>query len=241
MKNLLYLIFLACAVLTGLSSCDLEDPDVGTPISEVITLTSAQTELLANGVNSVVLTATLGDASDPNLQIAFSTTDGTFLENGETTYSVAASGKTATATLISSDIADDEVAVTASVTALNDATLVFRTSQTLMFVPALPDDILLTSPQNSFSQTDLTGVVLTATLFRDIGQASQNTRVSFKAIPLDSAMVELTPFAFTGMNKTATSTVTSANQKTGRVAIVAEVPTQDGGAVRDTLELVVVE
>lgn len=241
MKNQSYLILFACAFLTGLFSCDLEDPDVGTPISEVITLSAAQTELLANGANSVLLTAKLGDASDPNLQITFSTTDGTFLENGEKTYSVAASGKTATATLISSDMANDEVAITASVTALDDATLVFRASETLMFVPALPDDILLTSPQNSFSTSDLTGVILTATLFRDIGQPSQNTRVSFKAIPLDSAMVELTPFAFTGMNKTATSTVTSANQKTGRVAIVAEVPTQDDGVVRDTLELLVVE
>lgn len=242
MKILNYLSFFCILLWIGFSACELENPDEGIPVEEVITLSAAESSLLADGKSSVVLTAQLGDASDPNLLVSFSTSRGTFLEAaGENTYSIAASGKTATATLISSDIVDEEVVVVAAVASLNDPSLIFKTSETVSFMTAFPDDLLLTSSQTSISKTGLNDATLSTMLFRNTGVPSQDLKVNFKVIPLDTATVSLAPFAFTGDNATATTTVKSANLQAGKVRIIAETLNQNEEILSDTLDLNIVE
>jgi hypothetical protein len=240
MKILNNFSFFIVIIFFGLLSCDLENPDIGIPVDDVITLEVTQNSILADGKSSMVLTAVLGEASDPNLQVTFITSRGTFLESaGENSYSTAASGKKATATLISADIVDEEVVVVASVAALEDASLVFKTSKTVSFTTAFPDDLLFSSSQTAISKSGLDNAVLTATLFKNIGVPSQDIKVNFKAIPLDTAIVSFAPFAFTGDDAMAITTVKSANLKPGKVAIVAETITQDGSMLSDTLEIIV--
>ena len=237
-----YLPFFGLLFTLGIFSCDLEDPDLGISADQVITLAVPNTSLLADGESFVVVTAELGPESDPNMQITFSTSNGSFLEgtDGED-YAVAASGKTATATLVTSDLIDDNVVIGAAVTSPTDATLIFRATETLTFIPALPDDMILTSSQSSISKSGLDDATLTVELFRTTGSTSQETRVDFEVVELDTATISLAPFAFSNDNGKVTNVVKSANLKPGAVAIIAKALNQNGEMVRDTFELNIIE
>ena len=232
-----------CIAFLGWTSCDLDDPDLGVAAADVITLSATDTDLVANGETSVVLTAELGRASEPNLAITFTTTSGTFLEADDSdTYTVAASGRTATATLVSATEVNENVVVTATVDAPNGGnSLPFKATRNLKFTRAFPENMIFSSDKLFVTNNGFDGANLCVQLFRNIGMVSANMQVNFEAIMLDSAMVSLVPFSFTDDNAKATNIVRSANLKKGQVAIVAEVLQENGMFLRDTLEINIVD
>jgi hypothetical protein len=104
----------ACLAVSaaGCSEDEGRDPAPVTPPGPTVTLTTSDTSIIANGVNTVTLAVTDGGGSGP---IDFTTTRGTF-SNGLTTFQLA--GATGTVTLTTCDaIAVPTCAGTATVTA----------------------------------------------------------------------------------------------------------------------------
>jgi hypothetical protein len=210
-------LIIALPVLFFLTGCELQNPEVGVNVDDIITLRTADesaTSMLADGRSRITFIAELGPLADANQSITFQTEAGTFAEaagSDENTFSINASGKEATATLISNTTIAEEVLITASV---GD----FIASKTIEFTRALPDDMTLTASALNIEANGSDLATLTVELFRNEGTPSDNARIDIQSSPLDTAEVEVLPFVFTD-GTTATFEVKSKNREPGEVTI----------------------
>ncbi len=228
MRNLI-LILLCLSFLIG---CELENPEDGVFTGDIITLSVNSNELLANGEDRITITANLGPQADANQTIRFETEDGRFAGAGSETptfYEINASSKEAIVTLVGSNLAQEEVIVSAEVAG-------FITREIITFERAFPDRMILRAdrPVVIADRTDFAN--LTVDLFRDIGVPSTETRVDFEVVQLDTAAAELVPFAFSN-NAIATAMLKSATTDPGNVLVIAKTEDGNGGEIRDTVEI----
>ena len=145
--------------------------------SEVLTLTVAPTAATADGASRVLLTATVSQGIANGTDVVFTATGGSFATNRDTASPtpqarVSLSGGVAAVELISPR-QPVNVTVTAQVST-------FRQTNQVTFGAALPDTIFVQPSKSTVSRTGET-VTITAYLFRDVGQISSNTGVTYEA------------------------------------------------------------
>ena len=216
-------LLLIFTLLAFFGACKLENPELGISTDEVITLTAegdAQ-QLLADGFSRLKLTARLGPKADANGEITFFTEFGSFAEAGSNTYTVLASSKTATATLIAGTTVIEDGLLTASVGG-------FTQEYPIDFVRALPQDAIFTAGKLTLSADGADFTNLVFELFRDEGQPSDGAKVSFTAETLEgNTQVLLTPFVYADGAR-AEAELRSANTEPGLVRITASTEGEDG-------------
>ena len=216
-------LLLILALLTFFGACKLENPELGISTDEVITLTAegdAQ-QLLADGFSRLKLTARLGPKADANEEITFFTEFGSFAEAGSNTYTVLASSKTATATLIAGTTVIEDGLLTASVGG-------FTQEYPIDFVRALPQDAIFTAGKLTLSADGVDFTNLVFELFRNEGQPSDGAKVTFTAETLQgNTGVLLAPFVYADGAR-AEAELRSANTEPGLVRITASTEGEDG-------------
>lgn len=213
-KGLFYLMITSLF----LGSCDLENPEIGVDVGEIITLSLEEgiTSLQANGQDRLTLTADLGKLADANQLIVFTTEFGRFAEASPTNpqvYQVVASGKTATATLISGTVASDEVNLSANV---GD----YVATKEIPFLREFPQDMTIVADKENIDADRIDFANIDVELFRDAGEGipTDAARIDILAIPQDTALASVVPFVFTN-GTTASFTVKSKNGKPGVVLL----------------------
>ncbi len=231
MRNLLFALFL----LSTLIACDLQDPEVGVFTEDVITLSLEKEDLLADSLDRVELTAQLQAQADANQTIVFTTEEGYFAgasSDNPDMFEIKSSSKKATATLVSSNLARDEIILSARVSSGDGA---FIAEQRVNFVKAAPELMILKLDEGVINadRNDVTD--LRVSLFRNTGVPSTNARIDFEVIELDTAEVEILPFVF-AKNSNASVKVRSSNGLPGKVLIEGTVAGENG-TIRDTVEL----
>jgi hypothetical protein len=223
-------LIMVLPVLLFLTGCELQNPEVGVSVDDIITLNLEDentTSILADGRARITFVANLGALADANQEIVFNTEAGTFAEaagSEQNTFTIKASGKEARATLISNTTVAEEVIVTASV---GD----FITSRVIEFSRALPDDMTLTASSLNFDANGSDLTTLTVELFRNEGSPSDNARIDIETTPLDTAEVEVLPFVFTD-GTTASFEVKSENRVPGEVTVTVTAEGTDGDIER---------
>ncbi len=234
MSNKLIWILLASISMVA---CELENPEVGVNVDEIITLSIEEgvTSLQANGQDRLTLTANLGKLADANQLIVFTTELGRFAEASPTdpqVYQVIASGKEATATLITGTEAADEVNLTAAV---GD----FVASSTIPFLREFPQDMTIVADKENIDADRIDFANIDVELFRDAGEGipTDAARIEIEAIPQDTALASVVPFVFTS-GTAASFTIKSQNGKPGVVLLRLTTEAEAGNdPIERTLEL----
>ncbi len=219
-------------MLTGLFTCELEDPEEGILIDDIIKITTSKSVLNADGVDQMTITATLGDRADANQQITFTTTDGSFA--GASTdltnsFTINTSNREAIATLVADVNVEPEVTVAAQV---GD----FKASQIIAFERAYPDNMLGTLDRPIIAADRIDFATYSLSFFKEIGTASDGALVNFETSTLDSATAEVLPFVYSS-NNTASVMVRSANGLPGKVMIMATTSNSDESTISDSVVL----
>ena len=234
MSNKLIWILLASISMVA---CELENPEVGVNVDEIITFSIEEgvTSLQANGQDRLTLTANLGKLADANQLIVFTTELGRFAEaspSNPQVYQVVASGKTATATLITGTEAADEVNLTAAV---GD----FVAASTIPFLREFPQDMTIVADKENIDADRIDFANIDVELFRDAGEGipTDAARIEIEAIPQDTALASVVPFIFTN-GTTASFTIKSQNGKPGVVLLRLTTEAEAGNdPIERTLEL----
>ncbi len=216
-------LLLALLILAFAGACKLENPELGISADEVITLSAegdAQ-ELLADGFSRLKLTAQLGPKANANEEITFFTEFGSFAEAGSNTYTVTASSKTATATLVAGTTVIEDGLLTASVGG-------FTAEYPIDFVRALPQDVIFSAGKLTLAAdgTDFTNLLVE--LFREEGRVSDGARVDFSVEVLEGeTQVLLVPFVYAGGTSVEVE-LRSANTEPGLLRITASTQGENG-------------
>ncbi|MEL6867964.1 MAG: hypothetical protein AAFP19_26300 [Bacteroidota bacterium] len=227
------LILMLLALFFGQSACELENPEEGIAIEEIISLSieGGATSLLADSTSQVEIIATLGAQAAANSSITFRTEDGRFAEaavDTPQTYTVNASSKTARATLISSTTVSSSVVLSAQVGDFTNTTSIeFARAAATDFTVELNPPIVTAGANAS--------TIVTVQLYRNDRESipSNNTKVSFDLTPLDSARAEVPAFLFSS-NSTAQATVRSTNGEAGLLEL--EVTVEGLSSFVDTIQ-----
>ncbi|MEM1218925.1 MAG: hypothetical protein AAGH79_08430 [Bacteroidota bacterium] len=234
MRNILIWIF---AISISAIACELENPEVGVNVDEIITFSIEEgvTSLQANGQDRMTLTANLGRLTDANQLIVFTTELGRFAEaspSNPQVYQVVASGKQATATLITGTEAADEVNLTATV---GD----FVASSTIPFLREFPQDMTIVADKENIDADRIDFANIDVELFRNAGEGipSDAARIDIEAIPQDTALASVVPFVFSS-GTSASFTIKSQNGKPGLVLLRLTTEAEGENApIERTLEL----
>lgn len=237
-QTVFYYLILACILL--LVGCGLDDPQVGISATDVINLSVRQPTLLADGQSKVVLTATLGPESDANRSVTFFSEQGTFQGKSAAPLNeitLVASGKTAEVILISDTQVNEDVSLSAKVTAENGDN--FLSLGNIAFTRAFPDRILFKADRTTINADRSEAAVLTVDLFRDGGNGtpSDEALVEFSVAPVDTSTAtgDIVDFVFTD-GTTATTTLRSLTDSTGVVRVTATTE-GNGGPLSKTLDI----
>ncbi|MDN5202519.1 hypothetical protein QQ008_14120 [Fulvivirgaceae bacterium BMA10] len=225
-------IGLIVVLFSIITACDLEDPDVGVSLRNVVTLTLADTQIIADGNDRTSITATLGIESAAGEMITFKTDQGTFAgTSDEQEVGITAAGRTVEVFLISDLIVNQNVTVTAEV---GD----FKTSETIEFTRSIPTDILLEADKLIFKADQSDQVTLTTKIFKDgVGDPSEETRVDFTSMVVEgNPDVEFPPFGFSENGKIQIN-VKSRNTETGKIMFSATLKDDPRVAESITIEL----
>lgn len=188
----LALLLLSCLLL----ACELEDPQEGLRVEDIIVLEATDSVLLADGRDLTVLQAQLGPQAAPNLSVAFTTNGGQFESSagGTNQVSVRASGNTAMATLQVGTQPQERVRVSAEVSTNDESgnPLLFQADRVLEFRRAFPEFLRLTLSERSLLALPGEEADLRVELLRSMGQVSDGTEVFFAAeAPADGPVVSL--------------------------------------------------
>ncbi len=235
-------VIILLGIFLTLQSCELEDPTEGINSDDVIQLTAPASELLADGQDRLILTAELGPLAAGDESVSFQTSNGRFLlatEDDGQSVTTAASNKSAQATLVGSNLADDDVVVQATIEAENGE--LFQATLPLVFQRAYPDNMILTAEKSVIQSDRIDFANISIQLFRDSGTPSDKTIVHFEVIQLDSAQAEIVPFAFSGPDATLTTPIKSSNGLPGVIQLKATAETQDGSTLERVIELAIEE
>ena len=147
--------------------------------SSVLRLTVSASQIEADGASSVLLTAEANPAA-AGRTVSFTTTDGSFVRGSATPVLTQNNIATGADGIARAQLFAPLLPGTALITATSSG---FSASQTIGFVPALPDFITLKAEPLAVSRDDETNTVdMTAVLSRAIGSVSRNTRVEFTAV-----------------------------------------------------------
>ena len=224
-------IIASLTLLACTTACQLQDPDAGLRVEDVIDIKLTDSVLLADGRDLITLEAVLGPQASPNLEVTFSTALGQFessLGNNVTELRQVASGRSATATIIAGTQVQDRVAVSAAVTADDpeQGRLTFQATKILVFERAYPSQINLSLLESSLAALVGASTDLTVALSRPNGRVSNDTEVGLAVIPLgaDAPVIEV-PAEVTLSGEIATVPITVADTLSGEVNIRAWVLT----------------
>ncbi|MBR9922871.1 MAG: hypothetical protein GYB31_18745 [Bacteroidetes bacterium] len=215
-----------------LTACELEDPAIGVDVSQIISLESEKTVLLADGLDRTTLTANLGTLADANQDITFSVEDGKFAEapnNNPKLVTKTASGKVAEATVISSTTVAEEVIVSASVEN-------FVAPVILTYERAYPQDLTVVADKQTVSTDRIDFAEVTVQLYRDMGFPSDNARIDLEVVMQDTASAEVLPFTYT-VGNLATIQIKSGNGKPGNVTLKCSTAGENGATLVRDLEI----
>lgn len=183
--------------LMGLS-CQLENPQDGIRVDEVITIRLSSNTVLADGNSFVDVFATLESESQANLPITFRTEAGTFQEtvggvlspNGQR-ITLIPSPREAKVTLKADNIVRSRVELAASVNSLDPADeLEYTATGQVQFVRAYPDQLFLSAAKDRLDAITDASTQLDVSLFR-AGEGvtpSESTKVEFAVFALDSSL-----------------------------------------------------
>lgn len=214
------------------SSCELEDPENGILISDIIELKSESFEIPADGNSRVKITAILKEKSNPNQAITFSTDQGSFAgTNNAKDITLTSSGKTAEAYLVSDLEVNDYVTVYGKV---GD----FSTSLVLSFSRSLPTSISMIADKLLLKANRSDRIQLSIELFKDgEGEVSEETRVNFTQKNIEgNSTIQLPEFSYSNQGKL-TIDLISKSAEVGEIQISASV---DGTELTSTIEIEVV-
>jgi hypothetical protein len=146
----------------------------------VLRLAVSPAQVDADGASSVQLRADVNPAT--NRKVSFKTTNGSFDKANDTTRSLdnqeASADGVVFAQLYAPTSAGSAV-VTATVAGTAAGASGFAASQTVTFVPALPDFIQLEATPLEHNQSETEPIMLKATLSRPLGKIAVGTRVDF--------------------------------------------------------------
>lgn len=198
--------------------CELEDPKVGISTLNIIDVIPEESSIMADGNDRVKLTATLGSEADANQQIIFKTDQGSFAgTEDKKEITITASGRHAEVFLVSDLNVNENVTISAKA---GD----FSASKTLEFTRVQPDALQLSANKLKLKANQSDQLTLTAKIFKDGGGSpSNNTRIDLRqAVSGENNLqkVQLPSFFFT-MEGTASISLISKNDSTGRVRIIA--------------------
>lgn len=199
-------ILLACAPLFLLSACerdedlfDLNSKD-GVPLANVIKFaTISSGTVLADSVSFALIKVQVSQNADSvNRSVVLTTTLGAFPNNSNTiTLPVNALGE-ASVQLISDKPGTAQLRATVKNIPVDT---------TIVFLPALPDDMILRA--DNYVVDTLHSITVTSQLFRNTGFTSDNLKVLFKATPDNAGnILVLPPFAYSN-NGTASVTISN--------------------------------
>lgn len=200
------LTLLACASLFFLSACERDEElfDLnsrnGVPLSNVIKFSNISSgSVLADSMSFTLIKVQVSQNADSLYRsVVLTTTLGTFPNNTNTiTLPINALGE-ASVQLISDKPGTAQIRATVKNVPIDT---------TVVFIPALPDDMTLTADDYTLDTTQ--SINVTARLFRNIGLPSDNLKVLFKATgdnPTNFLVVP--PFAFSN-NGTASVTISN--------------------------------
>jgi hypothetical protein len=235
MQTMTAILLLLCFT----QGCNMESPVEGITIADIITLDASADSIFADGLDRVVLTATLQAESDANRDVTFKTDYGLFASlstgdpsSGGQVYTITASGKTAQATLVSSLDVIDNVTVTASVGN-------FTAVEFIAFDRALPEELFIDSDKLVIRADKSEAATITATLLRDTGTVSKDTRVAFSVSPKGGSSAEgnITPLGLSDTEGTAAATLRSATTAAGFVTVTATVDGAGGGLLSRSMDI----
>lgn len=208
-----FYILLVASIFTFIQ-CELEDPNEGIDTSEIISISTSDVELLADGVARMTLTAKLLEKADPNLDITFTTEAGYFPIAGtnaqETT--ITASGREATITLQSDNYNLGTVTVSASVGN-------YVASKDIECIAATAEMMTISTDRQTVIANRVDFAQITTKLFRNIGTPTIGTRIDYEVIALDTAEASVIPFDYVNENLESIVNIKSANSKVGKVQI----------------------
>lgn len=208
--NLLYVLVCLCV------SCNLEDPSEGINTDDVIQVKCEKTHLLADGVDNTIVTATLGNQSDDNKDIEFTTEAGSFRGSNNDDpkiFNITSSLKEAETVLVANTEEIKDVLIYAKVGN-------FKNSTRIDFERAYAEKMTLEASKLSIKKDGNDESEITVRLFRTVGEPTSKAVVNFETTALDTALVEIIPFASTS-GTTATAKVKSKNGYPGKVLITA--------------------
>ncbi|MFV1884991.1 MAG: hypothetical protein ACMZ7B_10925 [Balneola sp.] len=237
MKKKLSNLAIPLLFIVYVSSCELENPSSIT-LDEIIKIESAATEIFANGVSTVTITATLEGETPNGETITLKTDNGTFVgqepnssNNNGTELSIKAAPRLIQADLKSSTEVG-EVTISATVGEYIAFTKVNFTREN-------PNRIFLESSATTLRANGNDAITLTANLIApqdgngQIGTVSQGTRVLFLA-KLDSTGSDLLALRRESLsNSSGKATAQLVGRTTGLVRIIATV--ENLPQVRDSI------
>jgi hypothetical protein len=231
-KNIMIRVILLFGLLSLFYACELQNPETGVFTEEIITLTLADDEILADDLSRLDITAQLGLQADANQEIILQTEEGRFAGSTEDegkTYRITPSSKTANATLISSNLSREEVILSAEVGG-------FIAQQKVDFIRAYPELMILQADKSVIDADRIDLANITVELFRTEGVPSTNAQIDFEVVELDSAQADIVEFTFSN-NNLATATIRSGNGNPGKINLIARTKKEDGEDLEKMIEL----
>jgi hypothetical protein len=232
------LIIPIISMLGLLISCDKQDDlyavqnPLGPKIADIISFQSVSSvQLDADSASLCTVKIKINpEAAAKNRVIDFSISSGVFTF-GDTEHSITANTEgIASISFISSKV--HPVLFKASVSSFSTDTVVFSIDTTILFKPALPDDLLLTA--DSFVVDSSKSIVITANLFRNTGRGvpTDPCQVFYKITPLDTTVNLVYPeFAFS-QNHSASITAINPFKAKGTFTVEAKITTATGNLTK---------
>ncbi len=229
-NRVLFLVFL---ILLGFSNCNLDDPFMDIPSDSVITVSPQYEKILADGVSSSVITATLGELVKDSVQsIKFYTEQGKFsgnTESNEMEFEDNTSNMKASAILISNTQVSENIQLTAELLT-TDPENSFKNYTYINFTRAYADNIIVTADKLRIDSVDINDKInLVVKLYRQEGKPSMNALVEFKLNPNDQVKLDIVPFTYSADGINANAEVKRKNYETGYATITVSTPIDENG------------
>ena len=171
-----WLILISMAGL--LFACELDDPNIEILAQDVIRLKSNVDSLEADGLQTFVLTAELMDKTDPNKDVVFQTSYGTFTNGdapGTRKTTIKSSGRTALAYLKVTNIVEERIFVSAQLSG-------YACDKVLKATPAYPTSMILNTNDLFVQKNKGNIVTVSVDLRRNQGSVSNELPVNFSYV-----------------------------------------------------------
>ena len=226
--NLSNCLFWLVLVSSLCSACQLDDPKIEILASDVLKLTVDKESVPADGESIILLSANLLEKTDPNKEVVFTTSYGSFINANNTNYNIEqitikSSGRTAKAKLKVTTETEDRIFLSAELGGYKVNKEISTTLSYPEMINAFPDDLVLAKNGGST-------ITVEVETTRFNGNVSENIPISFSYKDTDSSGLSLN---FRGsntlVNQNTSVQIKSVNNAVGPFDFLIVVPKNDEG------------